>query len=65
MEAVTKWAAFAYFEEDRKGTLAKGKLADLVILDKNPLTCQDEELREIQVLQTIKKGEIVYTKERK
>ena len=37
LKGVTCSAAYAYHEEDRKGTLEEGKLADLVILDHNPL----------------------------
>lgn len=37
LKAVTKNVAYQYFEEDIKGTLKEGKLADLVILDKNIL----------------------------
>ena len=37
-----------------------GKRADLVILDRNPLTCPPEEIRRIRVLRTIKAGETVY-----
>ena len=49
-------AAFQYFEERDKGTLAPGKRADLVLLDRDPLTAPSEELRDIQVLETWKDG---------
>ncbi len=36
LKTLTEWAAYQYFEEKSKGTLTPGKLADFVILDKNP-----------------------------
>lgn len=62
MKAITSWSAYQHFEEDTKGTLEAGKLADLVILDKNPLKVQPEEIKEIVVLETIKEGVPVYRK---
>ena len=47
-------------EEDSKGSLEPGKLADLVILSKNPLTIDPRNLQDIHVLETIKNGIIVY-----
>lgn len=60
LKAVTINAAFQYFEENKKGSIAPGKRADFVILDKNPLTVPAMELKNIKVLQTIKDGEIIY-----
>lgn len=56
LKAVTCNAAYAYFEEARKGTIEAGKLADLVILDQNPLTCDKTRIRDIAVCETIKEG---------
>ena len=61
LKAVTKNAAYQYFEEDTKGTIAEGKLADLVILDKNPLKVDVTEIKDIQVLETIKEGNTIFT----
>lgn len=58
--AVTKNAAYQYFEEDIKGSLKEGKLADLVILDKNILKVDPMEIRNIKVLETIKEGETIF-----
>ncbi len=52
----TIWNAWAAFEENEKGSLAVGKLADFVILDKNLLTCQPEEILKTKVLKTIVGG---------
>ena len=62
LKAVTKNAAYQYFEEDIKGTLKEGKLADLVILDKNILKVDPKEIKDIQVLETIKEGKTLFKK---
>ncbi|MEG1732234.1 MAG: amidohydrolase [Longicatena sp.] len=62
LKAITINGAYQYFEEDKKGSLSEGKLADFVILDKNPYTIPKEDLREIQVLETYKEGVCVYQK---
>lgn len=60
LKALTINGAFEYFEEKTKGSLKTGKLADLVILDKNPLKVQAKEIKDIKVLETIKEGKSVY-----
>ncbi len=60
LKAMTVYGAYQYQEEDEKGTIEEGKRADLVILDKNPLEVSLEEVKEIQVLETIKDGKTVY-----
>ncbi len=62
LKSITEWAAYQYFEEDLKGTLKAGKLADFVILDKNPVKIDSKELGALQVLETIKEGNTVYRK---
>jgi predicted amidohydrolase YtcJ len=61
LKAMTINAARQYGEEDLKGTLEPGKLADLVILDQNPLTVNPMAIKEIQVLETIKEGKTIYS----
>lgn len=56
LRGVTVNAAYQYFEEKQKGSIAPDKLADLVVLDKDPLTADPMELKDIRVLQTIKEG---------
>lgn len=60
LQAITSNAAYQYFEEDKKGTLEKGKLADLVILDSNPLKVDPMKIKEIKVLETIKEGTTIF-----
>ena len=62
LQSITSWSAYQHFEEDQKGTLQEGKLADMVILDKNPLKISPTEIKEIVVLETIKEGISVYKK---
>lgn len=62
IKAITSHAAYEFFEEDQKGSLKEGKLADMVILDKNPLKVEPMKIIEIQVLQTIKEGKTIYKK---
>lgn len=55
-------AAYASFDEDRKGTITPGKWADLTILSDDPLTVSDDALRNISVQMTVVGGEIVFQK---
>ena len=63
LRAITSDAAWQYFEEDRKGTLENGKLADLVIISDDPLAVDPMKMAEIKILETIKDGETIYTAE--
>ena len=60
LKAVTINAAYAYFEEDSKGSLKVGKRADLVILDKSPMAVAPMEIKDIRVMETIKDGKTIY-----
>ena len=60
LKAITVSAAYQNFEEASKGTLEVGKLADLVILDRDPLTVDPGELMSVKVVETIKAGTSVY-----
>ncbi|CAN0603274.1 unnamed protein product, partial [Ectocarpus sp. 12 AP-2014] len=62
LKAITDWSAYQHFEQDTKGTLEEGKLADLVVLDKNPLKVNPADIKDIVVLETIKEGKTIYTK---
>lgn len=60
LKAITINAAYQYHEEDNKGSLKPGKLADLVILDQDPLSIDPLKIKDIKVLETIKEGKSVY-----
>lgn len=60
LKAITIWSAYQHFEEDAKGTITVGKLADLAILSDNPLTIAPARINEIVVLETIKEGATVW-----
>ncbi len=60
LRSITAWAAYQAFEEEMKGTLTVGKLADLVILDKNPLKIDPIAISDLTVLETIKEGKTIY-----
>ncbi len=62
LKAVTIYGAYEYFEEDEKGSIEEGKKADLVILSQSPLEVEPDKIKEIQVLETIKEGKVVYKK---
>ncbi len=62
MKSITINAAYQYREETSKGTLEAGKLADLVILDRNPVKVDPMAIKDIKVMQTIKEGSAVYTR---
>lgn len=60
LRSYTKSAAFAAFEEDLKGSLTAGKLADLVVLSQDILTVSAERIRETKVELTIIGGRVLY-----
>jgi predicted amidohydrolase YtcJ len=62
LRAVTATAAYQLKEEKMKGTLEPGKLADLVILDCNPLKVEATAIRDIVVVETIKEGRTVFAR---
>ena len=63
LQSYTIWNAYAAFEEDTKGSIETGKLADMIVLDRDLLNCTDEELLSTRVLTTIVNGKVRYESE--
>ena len=63
LRAVTASAAWQLKEEKSKGTLKAGKLADLVVLDRNLLEVPPATIKDIAVVETIKEGKTVYRRD--
>jgi predicted amidohydrolase YtcJ len=59
LRAYTAGGAYASFDEARKGTLSAGKLADLVIIDRDLFKIPPEEIRSAKVLTTVVGGKVV------
>lgn len=62
LKVYTTHSAYAGLEEDIKGSIEVGKLADLVVLDDNPLISEKDRIKDIQVEMTIVGGKVVYSK---
>lgn len=61
LKSFTIWAAYGQFEEDIKGSLVAGKLADFAVIDRDYMTCPETDIKDIQTLMTVCGGEVVYT----
>lgn len=61
LKAITSTAAYQYFEEDQKGSIAIGKFADFAIVSANPLAVPTDEIADIDVVETIKKDKSVFS----
>ncbi len=64
LKSFTKWAAYAAFEEDVKGSIEPGKYADLVILSDDIMKIEPPKILATTVVTTILGGEIVYTSDK-
>ena len=60
LKAMTLWPAYQHFEENSKGSIEVGKLADFVILTEDPTAIDPETIDQIKVAETIKEGETIY-----
>lgn len=63
LQLYTRNGAYIGLEEDQKGSLEPGKLADFIVVDRNPLAVPPDQLKDIQVLRTFVGGRQVYTRE--
>ena len=62
-QALKMWtwnAAYHSFDEEVKGSIEPGKLADMVVISKDYLTCPVQAIRDIEALATIVGGKVVY-----
>ncbi|KXS56888.1 MAG: hypothetical protein AMR96_00015 [Candidatus Adiutrix intracellularis] len=60
LKSYTIWAAWAIFAENYLGSLVPGHLADFIVLDRDPLTCPEVELKAVKVFKTVIGGEVVF-----
>ena len=60
LKAKTINGAKQYGEQSSKGSLEVGKLADLVVLDRNPLKVEAMKIKDVKVVETIKEGKTIY-----
>ena len=60
IKAMTIWPAWQHFEEESKGTIEVGKIADFVVLSDDPTAVDPESLADLSVQVTIKDDEVVY-----
>jgi len=60
LRGMTIWAAYSNFEESEKGSIEAGKFADFIMLDKDIMTCDENDIPKIKVLATYINGEKVY-----
>jgi predicted amidohydrolase YtcJ len=63
LETYTSNAAYASFDEDEKGTIEVGKLADFTVLSHDPFTVEPDSIRKIAVEMTVVDGKVVYSRE--
>ena len=60
IKAYTIEGAYSAWEENIKGSIEEGKLADLIVVDQNPLTIETEDLKNVKTILTMIDGKILY-----
>jgi predicted amidohydrolase YtcJ len=64
LKSHTIWAAYLQFADKERGSIEPGKQADLVVIDRDYLTCPEEQIRQIQPVMTILDGRKVWSSAR-
>lgn len=64
LRLITQNHHYLTFEEDSKGSIEAGKFADMVVLDRDIMTAEPEDVRDMEVLLTVVGGDVVYQSER-
>jgi predicted amidohydrolase YtcJ len=62
LRAYTQGSAYAAFEENEKGTIAPGKLGDVVVLSQNLFQMRSDQIKDVEVVTTIVGGKVIYAK---
>jgi predicted amidohydrolase YtcJ len=62
LRAYTRTSAYALFEEERRGSLEIGKIADVIVMDRDLFSVSPREIKAARVLLTIKNGRIVFNR---
>jgi predicted amidohydrolase YtcJ len=65
LKAFTIWGAYAQFGEKVKGSLEPGKYADFTVIDRDVMTCPENQIKDVQALCTVIGGKVVYQKSEK
>jgi hypothetical protein len=63
LRAVSQWGAWLSFDEAKLGSLEPGRLADFIVIDRDYLTCPEDEIRRIKPLRTVVGGKTVWQRE--
>jgi len=61
LKGMTIWAAYLNFEENEKGSIEKGKLADFIVIDRDVMSVKIDETYKTKVLKTFVSGDLVYS----
>jgi predicted amidohydrolase YtcJ len=62
LKGMTLWAAYSCFQDDKRGSIEKGKDADFIVMEEDIMTVPNEKLRNIKPLRTVVAGETVFKK---
>jgi predicted amidohydrolase YtcJ len=63
LKMYTTWPAYLQRSDRERGSIEPGKLADLVVIDRDYLTCPEDQIKDIAPLMTIAGGQVTYSRE--